>query len=294
MSENQRSINKTEGGVGVRKSLLLLILVIATLINAETLVIKGSNTVYPIAQLWVEQFQKMYPNVTATLEGAGSSTGISALLNGTCDIANSSRFLKAGEVEQMHKNSRYFVPLVIAYDGIAVIVNPNLGIDSISIETLNKIYTGQITEWSQVDPKLPKKTIAAYSRNTASGTFEVWLEKVLKGEKLSPRIQMLESSQAEIESVAKNQYAIAYTGMGYVTSQVKALKVEGIDPTIENVLSGKYPLSRPLFVFFDLSRFNNMWPENNVIADYIRFILSPEGQKLVEKAGYIPAYGTSK
>ncbi|WP_041083894.1 phosphate ABC transporter substrate-binding protein PstS family protein [Thermotoga profunda] len=278
----------------MRKFLFMSMVIFAVLIYGETLVIKGSNTVYPIAQLWIEQFQKMYPNVTATLEGAGSSTGISALMNGTCDIANSSRFLKAGEIEQMHKNNKYFVPLVIAYDGIAVIVNPTLGIDSISIETLYKIYTGQITEWNQVDPKLPKRPIAAYSRNTASGTFEVWLEKVLKGEKLSPRIQMLESSQAEIESVSKNQYAIAYTGMGYVTNQVKALKVNGIEPTVENVLKGKYPLSRPLFVFFDLSRFNNMWPEDNAIADYIRFILSPEGQKLVEKAGYIPAYGTEK
>ncbi|HEY8541055.1 MAG TPA: phosphate ABC transporter substrate-binding protein PstS family protein [Pseudothermotoga sp.] len=278
----------------MRKFLFMSMVIFAVLIYGETLMIKGSNTVYPIAQLWIEQFQKMYPNVTATLEGAGSSTGISALLNGTCDIANSSRFLKVGEVEQMHKTNKYFVPLVIAYDGIAVIVNPALGIDSISIETLYKIYTGQITEWNQVDPKLPKKPIAAYSRNTASGTFEVWLEKVLKGDKLSPRIQMLESSQAEIESVSKNQYAIAYTGMGYVTNQVKALKVNGIEPTVENVLKGKYPLSRPLFVFFDLSRFNNVWPEDNVIADYIRFILSPQGQKLVEKAGYIPAYGTEK
>lgn len=278
----------------MRKFLFMLVLVTAVLIYGETLVIKGSNTVYPIAQLWIEQFQKMYPNVTATLEGAGSSTGISALLNGTCDIANSSRFLKAAEVEQMHKANKYFVPLIVAYDGIAVIVNPNLGIDSISIEALYKIYTGQITEWNQVDPKLPKRPIAAYSRNTASGTFEVWLEKVLKGDKLSPRVQMLESSQAEIESVAKNQYAIAYTGMGYVTNQVRALKVNGIDPTVENVLNGKYPLSRPLFVFFDLSRFGNTWPEGNIIADYIRFILSPEGQKLVEKAGYIPAYGTAR
>jgi phosphate transport system substrate-binding protein len=267
---------------------------VAIAILGETLVIKGSNTIYPIAQLWIEEFQKMYPDVVATLEGAGSSTGIKALMNQTADIANASRFLKSSEIEAMHEQKKYFVPLVIGYDGIAVIVNPDLGIDSISIDTLYKIYTGQITEWSQIDSKLPKKTIVAYSRNTASGTFEVWLEKVLKGDKLSPRIQMVESTQAEIESVARNPYAIAYTGMGYVTDQVKALKIDGIEPSVQNVLAGKYPLSRPLFVFFDLSRFGNAWPEKGIVASYIRFILSPEGQKIVEKAGYIPAYGTGR
>jgi len=278
----------------MKKISAFLLVLVAIAILGETLVIKGSNTIYPIAQLWIEEFQKMYPDVVATLEGAGSSTGIKALMNQTADIANASRFLKSSEIEAMHEQKKYFVPLVIGYDGIAVIVNPDLGIDSISIDTLYKIYTGQITEWSQIDSKLPKKTIVAYSRNTASGTFEVWLEKVLKGDKLSPRIQMVESTQAEIESVARNPYAIAYTGMGYVTDQVKALKVDGVEPSVQNVLAGKYPLSRPLFVFFDLSRFGNTWPEKGIVASYIRFILSPEGQKIVEKAGYIPAYGTGR
>ena len=278
----------------MKKISAFLLVLVAIAILGETLVIKGSNTIYPIAQLWIEEFQKMYPDVVATLEGAGSSTGIKALMNQTADIANASRFLKSSEIEAMHEQKKYFVPLVIGYDGIAVIVNPDLGIDSISIDTLYKIYTGQITEWSQIDSKLPKKTIVAYSRNTASGTFEVWLEKVLKGDKLSPRIQMVESTQAEIESVARNPYAIAYTGMGYVTDQVKALKIDGIEPSVQNVLAGKYPLSRPLFVFFDLSRFGNAWPEKGIVASYIRFILSPEGQKIVEKAGYIPAYGTGR
>jgi len=278
----------------MKKISAFLLVLVAIAILGETLVIKGSNTIYPIAQLWIEEFQKMYPDVVATLEGAGSSTGIKALMNQTADIANASRFLKSSEIEAMHEQKKYFVPLVIGYDGIAVIVNPDLGIDSISIDTLYKIYTGQITEWNQIDSKLPKKTIVAYSRNTASGTFEVWLEKVLKGDKLSPRIQMVESTQAEIESVARNPYAIAYTGMGYVTDQVKALKVDGVEPSVQNVLAGKYPLSRPLFVFFDLSRFGNTWPEKGIVASYIRFILSPEGQKIVEKAGYIPAYGTGR
>lgn len=278
----------------MRKFLGLILLVASVILSAQTLIIKGSNTVYPISQLWVEEFKKINPSVVVTLEGAGSTTGIKALFNDTTDIANSSRFLKPSEVEEMLKAGKYFVPIVIAYDGLSVIVNPNLGIDTITIETLKKIYTGEITQWNQVDPKLPNRPIVVYSRNTASGTFETWVEKVLQGEKLSPRVQMLESSQAEIESVAKNQYAIGYTGMGYVTSQVKALKVNGIEPTISNVLSGVYPISRPLYVFINLTRFNNNWPQQGVVADFIRFMVSPEGQKLVEKAGFIPAYGTGK
>ncbi|MEN3007881.1 phosphate ABC transporter substrate-binding protein PstS [Pseudothermotoga sp.] len=275
----------------MRKLFLVLLTFVTVVITAQTLVIKGSNTVYPIAQLWVEAFKKLYPNVTVTLEGAGSTTGIKALFNETTDIANSSRFLKPEEVDEMHKSGRYFVPIIIAYDGLSVIVHPSLPIEDISIDTLRKIYTGEITEWSQVDPKLPKRPIVVYSRNTASGTFETWVEKVLKGAKLSPTVQMLESSQAEIESVAVNPYAIGYTGMGYVTKQVKALKVNGIAPTVENVLAGIYPISRPLFMFIDLKRFNNTWPDKGVVADYLRFVLSPKGQKLVREAGYIPAYG---
>lgn len=276
----------------MKKLFLILLSLITVVITAQTLVIKGSNTVYPIAQLWVEAFKKLYPNVTVTLEGAGSTTGIKALFNETTDIANSSRFLKAEEIDEMHKTGRYFLPILIAYDGLSVIVHPSLPIEDISIETLKKIYTGEITEWNQVDPKLPKRPIVVYSRNTASGTFETWVEKVLKGAKLSPAVQMLESSQAEIESVATNPYAIGYTGMGYVTKQVKALKVNGIAPTVENVLAGIYPISRPLFMFIDLKRFNNAWPDKGVVADYLRFVLSPAGQRLVKEAGYIPAYGT--
>ncbi len=279
----------------MRKTLIILglVLLVGSML-AQTLVIKGSNTVYPIAQLWVEEFAKSYPNVKVTLEGAGSTTGIKALMDGTADIANSSRFLKKSEIDDMMKAGKYFVPILVAYDGIAVIVHPSLEIDSISLDTLKKIYTGQITEWNQVDPKLPKRPIVVYSRNTASGTFETWLEKVLHGERMSPRVQLLESSESEIQSISNNQYAIGYTGVGYVTNKVKALKVEGIAPTKQNILSGQYPIARPLYIFIDLSKFNYSWPTSGIVANYINFILSPEGQKLVEKAGYVAAYGTAR
>ena len=128
----------------MKRFVVLLLSLVSVFLVAETLVIKGSNTVFPIAQLWIEEFKKLHPDLQVTLEGAGSSTGIAALFNGTTDIANSSRWLKPSEIERMNKEGKYFIPFLIAFDGIAIIVNKDLGIDDISIETLKKIYTGEI------------------------------------------------------------------------------------------------------------------------------------------------------
>jgi phosphate transport system substrate-binding protein len=252
------------------------------------LVIKGSNTIFPVAQLWIEELKKEKPDLEITLEGAGSSTGIAALLNGTTDIANSSRFLKEKEIQKMNEEGKYFAPIVVAYDGIAIIVNKKLGIDNISLETLKGIYTGKLRTWNQVTPNLPKQRIVIYSRNTASGTFETFENKVLKGERMSPTVKMVESTQFEIEQVSKNPYAIAYIGIGYVTEDVKVLKVENVEPTKINILNSSYPISRPLFMFIDVT---NGWPESGAIKEYITFGLSKKGQDLAEKAGYIAAYG---
>lgn len=272
------------------KKTILMLAVLGLLVFsfAETLVIKGSNTIFPVAQLWIEEMKTMYPDLTITLEGAGSSTGISALFNGTTDIANSSRWLKAEEIKQMGQEGKYFIPIVLGYDGIAVIVNPELPIDNISLENLAAIYTGKITRWNQLDPNLPNQRIVVYSRNSASGTYETFVEKVLKGERMAPTVQMLESTQAEITSVARNNYAIAYTGVGYVTNDVKVLTVNGIQPTKINILNSVYPISRPLFMFVDAT---NGYPETGKVKQYITFGLSKRGQELVEQAGYVAAYG---
>jgi phosphate transport system substrate-binding protein len=154
---------------------------------------------------------------------------------------------------------------------------------------LKKIYTGEIQYWSQVNPNLPKQRIVVYSRNTASGTYETFENKVLGGARMAPYVRMVESTQLEIESVSKNPYAIAYVGVGYVTDDVKVLKVNGIYPTKENILKGKYPIARPLFMFVDAT---NGFPEmGSLVFEYIMFAFSKKGQELVEKAGYIAAYG---
>ena len=268
-------------------SILLLLAVVSTFLLAENLVIKGSNTVYPVAQLWAEAMNKTNPDIEISIEGAGSSTGIKALLNGQTDIANSSRWLKSSEIEQMNSNGKYFVPYVVAYDGIAIVVNKDLPLDDITVSQLHDIYSGKVKTWKDLDASLPGSRIVIYSRDNASGTFEYFVEHVMGGEKLAPQVQMLPSTTAEVEQIRQNKYAIGYIGMGYITDDVKALKVEGVEPTVQNVNLAKYPISRPLFMFVDAT---NGLP-TGVIGDFIKFALSPKGQAMTLEAGYVNAYG---
>ena len=274
----------------MRKFILTMALVslFAVFGFSASLVIKGSNTMLDIAQLWVEEFNKQTPDIKVTLEGAGSSTGIAALFNGTTDIANSSRWFKESEVQKMIEMKKWFAPVLVAWDGIAVVVHKDLPVKNLTVKQIKDIYTGKITRWNQIDPNLPARDIVAFSRNTASGTFEVFKEKVLGDEKMSPRVRMLESSMAELETVAKTPYSIAYFGVGYVDQSVKVISVNGVMPTKQNILSAKYPLSRPLFIFIDITK---GWPEEGPVAEFLRFVMSKKGQELVEKAGFVAALG---
>jgi phosphate transport system substrate-binding protein len=273
-----------------RVIVLVLMFLLALTAFSQSLVIKGSNTVYPVAQVWAEEFKKEHPDVNITLEGAGSSTGIKALFNNQTDIANASRWLKDSELKLMNEEGRYFVPFIVGYDGIAVIVNPSLPLDSITTDQLKKLYTGEITNWSQIDPELPNTRVVLYSRDTASGTFEYFVESVLEGERLVPYTQMLPSNRAEVEQVSQNKYAIGYVGMAYVTDEVKALKVNSVEPSLRNVNSGEYPISRPLFMFLEAT---NGLPKG-LAWEFLQFGLSPKGQSLILDVGYVNADGTDK
>ncbi|MDK2951191.1 MAG: phosphate transport system substrate-binding protein [Kosmotogales bacterium] len=268
-------------------ALALISLVLVGSLVASTIVIKGSNTVYPIAQLWAEDFKAMNPEVEISIEGAGSSTGYKALLEGQADIADASRWIKSKEVVAMNEAGKLFVPFIVAYDGIAVIVNPELGIENITIEQLGEIYSGKLGSWKNLDDSLDNKRIVVYSRDNASGTYEYFTETVLGDERLAPQVQMLPSTNAIVEQVSQNKYAIGYIGMGYLTDTVTGLAVEGVLPTVANVNSGTYPISRPLFMWVDGT---NGLPEGKVM-DFIKYALTPEGQARTLDAGYVNAYG---
>lgn len=248
---------------------------------ADSLIIQGSSTVLPIVQKAAEVYMEKNPAVNISVRGGGSGTGIAALLDNVIDIANSSRFIKDEEVQTALSKGIYPVPHRIAIDGIAVVVHPDNPVDDLSLEDIKKIYTGEISNWQELGG--PDSQIVVISRDSSSGTFEVFEEKVLGGEKVAATALLQTSNGGVINVVAATKGAIGYVGLGYLSPALKAVKVDGVSPNNETVISGQFPIARPLFVF------TNGWPEG-LTADFINFILSAEGQKIAEEQGYVPLF----
>jgi len=247
----------------------------------ESLVIKGSTTVLPVAQSAAEAFMKANPDVNISVSGGGSGNGIKAIIDGTANIGDASRFIKDKEVKLASEKGVYPVPHRVAIDSIVPIVHPSNPVSDLTMEQLSLIYQGKVTNWKEVGGS--DMVIVVVSRDTSSGTYEVWEEKILHKAKVTPKAQLQASNGAVAQAVAKNKYAIGYIGLGYLNKDVKGVKVGGVEATPSTALSGAYPISRPLFMF------TSGWP-TGVTAEYITFVLSPEGQELVKKEGYIPLY----
>jgi len=249
------------------------------LFAATTMVIKGSTTVLPIAQTAAEAYMKKHPDVNISLSGGGSGDGIKALIDASADIANSSRDLKPEEIKLAKGKGVNPLAHRVAIDAIVPVVHPANPVQDLAIEQLSLIYQGKITNWKEVGG-LDKK-IVVISRDTSSGTYETWEQKVLHKAKVTPRAQLQASNGAIVQAVSKNKYAIGYIGIGYLNKTVKGLKVSGIRASAETALSGTYPIARPLFMF------TNGQPKG-AAADFIKFLLSPAGQKIVKKEGFVP------
>jgi phosphate transport system substrate-binding protein len=249
---------------------------------AGNLVINGSTTVLPIAQLAVEAFMKENPDVKISLSGGGSSNGIKALIDNSTDIANASRFIKDKEVAMAVEKGVYPVPFAVAYDSIIPVVHPSNPMTDITLEQLKGIFTGSIKNFKELGG--PDLEIVMVSRDTSSGTYETWEEKVLNKERVSPAAQVMASNGAVAQAVSKNKYAIGYIGIGYLNAEVRALTVNGVEGTEKTTLDGSFPISRPLFMF------TNGWPTGDTLS-FINFMLSPEkGQKSVTESGYVKLY----
>ena len=259
--------------------LVMLCLTAGTVLAADTIVIKGSTTVLPVAQGTLEAYMKKNPGVQMSLSGGGSGEGVKALIDKTTDIANSSREIKKEEVALAQKRGIKPIAHVVAFDAIIPVVNPKNKITNLSIDQLSQIYQGKITNWKEVGGEDLK--IVVISRDSSSGTFESWDHFVMKKAKVTPKAQMLASSGAVVTAVAKNRYAIAYVGIGYVNKSVKPLKVNGINASIKTAMSKEYPFSRELYMY------TNGEPTGQV-AKYISFVKSAEGQKIVAKEGFVP------
>jgi len=262
--------------------LVLIFLGSASFALAGNIVIKGSTTVLPIAQKVAEAYMKENPEVSISLSGGGSGNGIKAIIDGTTDIADSSRFIKGREIKLAVEKGVYPVPFRVAYDCIVPVVHPTNPIKDISIDQLKAIYMGEVKNWKDIGG--PDKKLAVISRDTSSGTYEVWEKKVMKKEKVFPGALLQASNGAVAQAVAKNKYAIGYIGLGYLNKDVKALPVNGVVGSEETTLDGSFPISRPLFMF------TQGWPEGDTVK-FINYVLHPQkGQKLVGESGYVPLY----
>ena len=251
---------------------------------------KGSDTIVNLALAWAEQYQKQHSNVRISVTGGGSGTGISALLNNTVDIANASRQIKPEEIETAHEGGIDPVEYVIARDAIAIIVHPENPIDKLTLEQISAIYSGQINNWNELGGE--DRPIVRLSRETNSGTHIYFLENVLRlGNKddevlFSMDTLLLPSSEGIIQETSQNPNAIGYDGLGYVTDEVKVVRVaaepgaEYIYPSIKTVNSGQYPIARDLYMY------TNGQPEGELAA-YLGWIFSDEAQEIVTELGFV-------
>jgi len=258
--------------------LLAFLITLPLFAKGNKLTMTGSTTVLPIAQAGAEAFMDANPDCDITVRGGGSGVGIAALLSKSTDIANSSRMIKAKEIAAAKGNGINPVGYAIANDGIAIIVHKNNSVSNLTAQQLKDIYTGKISNWKQVGgPSLP---IVVVSRDIASGTFEVFNEKALKGSKVKDGALMLASNNAVASTVAETPGAIGYAGLGYLTSSVKDVKINGIAPTEKTVKSGEYLLARKLYMYTN-------GKATGWVAKFIGWLQTDAGQALVVKNGFI-------
>ena len=262
--------------------LMFVSLFIVTGTWAENLEIKGSTTVLPIAQKAAEAFMKVYPDVNVSVSGGGSGNGIKAIIDGTTDIADASRFIKDKEVALAVEKGVYPVPFGVAYDCIVPVVHPSNPVANLTKDQLKAIYQGKIKNWEELGG-LDKK-IVVISRDTSSGTYEVWEKIIMKKERVYPGALMQASNGSVAQAVAKNTYAVGYVGLSYLNKDLKSLTVDGVAASAENAMSGAYPVSRVLYMF------TKGWPTGTALK-FINFVMHPaKGQKIVAEAGYVPLY----
>lgn len=247
----------------------------------ENIIIDGSTTVGPIAKAFAEFYKESHPNVNITISESGSGNGVKSLINKACNIANLSRFMKDSEFKSCVANGVLPVAHVVAFDGLAVIVNPKNKIRSLTMSDIAAIYTGKITNWKQLGGDDAK--IVVVSRDTNSGTYETFNELVLKKAKIVKDAEYVGSNGQARTRVNTTKDAIAYVGLGFVDDTVKPLSVEGILPNAKSITSGKYPIARPLFMF------TNGYPKmGGDIFNFVTLHLSGEGREIISDLGYIP------
>lgn len=273
--------------------LLILVLLSCSKRQVESITVKGSDTEVNLVLQLAEAYMDTDAAVSISITGGGSGVGIAALLNRKTDIANSSRELSQPEILMANERGVHISPHIFAADAIAILVHPAVGLDSLSLSDLGKIYAGEITDWQQVGGK--PGGISLYGRQSNSGTFIYFREKVL-GKDFSPALKQMNGTAQIIEAVKNDAGGIGYAGLGYVADPngtpregFNVLKIsakrgeKAYSPmNLDDIKAGFYPLTRPLFQFTD------GLPTGKTLA-FLEFEKSETAQKIIQKNGYLPA-----
>jgi len=255
--------------------------------SGNIVTVKGSDTMVHLVSAWAERYMSEHPGANISVTGGGTGTGISALINGTTDICAASRNIKPEEKEMAEKKRRPPVEFTVARDAIAVIVNKNNPISELTLEQLKAIYTGAVTNWTQVGG--PDQPIQVVSRESSSGTYAFFQEHVLQNEDYVATAQLLPATAAIVQAISSEPWSIGYVGLGYVAGAGGSIKAIGIktrdaSPAVgaseETVLSGAYGISRALFLYA-------VEPATPSIQAFVDFCTGPEGQRIVRETGYV-------
>ena len=251
----------------------------------ETITIKGSDTMVILAQRWAERYMALHPDVAIQVTGGGSGTGISALVNGTTDICNSSRPMKKSERDKLKQRyGSLGVEIKCAQDGLSLYVHASNPLTELSMGQIKEIYTGRITNWKKVGGS--DQRIILYSRENNSGTYVYFKDNVLEGEDFAPSAQNMPGTASVVNAVAKDPWGIGYGGAAYGKG-IRELKVKKDDgspaypPTLETIKNGTYPVARYLYMYL-----RNR--PSGAIKEYVDWTLGDDGQKTVNEVGYFP------
>lgn len=261
----------------MRNALLVAIVSLLFPVAAESgeITVVGSTTVQPLAELLAEAYQAIEPGVEITVSGGGSSVGVTSAGNGVCDIGMASREVKESELQEFPS----MVVHVIARDGIAIVTHPGVGVANLSKSQVRDIFTGNITNWSEVGG--PDQDIVVVSREEGSGTRAAFEEMVMETFLITGAAVLQPSNGAVVTTVSTTPFSVAFISFGYLNNTVAPVSINGVPPTPENASAGRYPIVRPLCMLTPDQ------PQGEV-KEWLDFIMSPDGQSIVADEGYLP------
>lgn len=247
--------------------------------------IKGSDTILNASQAIAEKYMGENRKARIAVTGGGSGVGISSLINKTTDIAMASRNIKEKELKLANERGINVDEIVVGYDGITIIANKENPVKDIDDKTLGKVFRGEITNWKELGGE--DATIVVLSRDSSSGTHEFFKEHIVREnnsnskQEYGAKTLYMPSNQAIKQEVIANKYAIGYIGMGYMDNSVESLKVDGVEPTKENILNKSYPIAREVYWYTAKER-------DGVVKGLVDYAISPQGQAIIEEEGFVP------